>query len=163
MAFTVEDGTGVEDANSWVPVDYANSYFTERGITTWTGADGVKEKALVRATDYVHVRFGRHWIPVGSDEVDPEVLYTFNETIPVNLKKAVSEYALRALTATLAPDPTVDDNGLVTVVTKKQLGPLQKQYAVIGNQEARPSLLRAYPAADMLLAGLIAGGSRTMR
>ena len=81
----------------------------------------------------------------------------------MNLKKAIAEYALRALTTVLAPDPIVDSNGLITVLTKKQLGPLQKQYDYVGNPKATPSLLRNYPAADMLLTGLVSGGARTMR
>lgn len=164
MTFTVEDGTGVTDANSWADIAFIDAYFADRGIATWTGDETtIKEPAAIRATDYVHTRFGRSWIPVNGDEVDPDVLYTFDGTIPVNLKKAIAEYSLRALSATLAPDPTVDANGLVTVLTKKQLGPLQKQYDLVGNPKATPALLRNYPAADMLLASLVSGGARTMR
>ena len=69
MTYTVEDGTGVTDANSWATISFINAYFTDRGIATWTGNQTtIKEPAAIRATDYVHKRFGRSWIPVNSND-----------------------------------------------------------------------------------------------
>lgn len=164
MAFTVEDGTGVTDANSWTDVAFADAYFADRAITAWTGSNSVKEAALIRAADYIHTRFGANWIFVDPDEVDPNVLYTFGGTIPVLLKKAQSEYAVRALTTVLAPDPEVDASGVQTVVIQKVLGPLEKKFQRVGNPMSAPPLLRNYPAADLLLASLVNPASgRTYR
>ena len=50
MAFIVEDGTGVEDANSYTSVAFADAYFADRNNTTWSGASVAdKEFALVKA------------------------------------------------------------------------------------------------------------------
>lgn len=165
MAFIIEDGTDVTGANSWIDVSFADNYFADRAIVAWSGDDTtIKQPALIRAADYVHNRFGSRWIQVLEDQVDPELLYTFNGTIPKLLKYAQCEYALRALSIVLAPDPILDANGNAIVLTMKQLGPLEKKFELVGNPKSRPPLLRDYPAADMLLVTLIIpGGGRTYR
>lgn len=159
MAFTVEDGTGVAGANSYVTLEFANDYFTERAVTAWTGADGVKQSALIRATDYIEGRFGARFI--GTPTTDTQGLHFpvsdvsdyAEDEIPIKLKRAQCEYALRALTAELAPDPTVDESGVSVVTVKSKLGPLEEAFQVVGS--GVPQLVRAYPAADMLLTGLL--------
>jgi hypothetical protein len=164
MPFTVETGAGVPDANTWTDDVFADNYFLERGIASWAGVLSVKQVALIKATDYIHSRFGARWIPVGEDGVETDKLYTFNGTIPILLKRAQCEYALRALTAPLAPDPVVDENGMTLVVTAKTLGPLEKKFKVVGNGDSAAPLLRSYPAADMLLTTLLNPASgRTYR
>lgn len=50
----VEDGTGLVNADSYVTVEFADSYFSTRGITEWTELTQTKkEQALIRATDYI--------------------------------------------------------------------------------------------------------------
>jgi hypothetical protein len=164
MPFTVETGAGVQNANSWIDVAFADNYFSERGITAWSDPNTVKQAALIKAADYIHNRFGSRWITVGEDAVEPDKLYTFNGTIPVMLKRAQSEYALRALVAPLAPDPVVDENGMTLVVTEKKLGPLEKKFKAVGNTDSTAPLLRSYPAADILLTTLLNPASgRTYR
>lgn len=168
MAFTVEDGTGVADANSFGAVADADAYFTERGVAAWTGVQAVKEGALIRATDYIETRFGARFKGTKVDE-DQSLSFPredadeFDEDeIPRNLKRATFEYALRALTAELAPDPVIDPSGVAVVTTRKKLGPMEKEFQVLGS--GTPKLLRAYPAADMLLAPLLVpGGNRVIR
>src|SRR5678815_4685019 len=74
MAFTVEDGSGVEDANAYIPIDYADEYFSDRAITTWTGSDAVKQAAIIKATDYIEKVYGTRFLGYKNDE-DP-VSYT---------------------------------------------------------------------------------------
>lgn len=169
MAFTVEDGTGVADSNSYATVAFVDAYFLERAVTAWTGVDSVKEAALIRATDYIEARYGYRFIgeQVATDQSLSWPRYNagdYDETeIPVKLQRATAEYALRALSAALAPDPTVDSGTGVSVVTVKQkLGPLEKQLQVLGS--SYPALIRAYPQADMLIHGLVnPAANRTIR
>lgn len=142
MALTVRT-TIKGEGNSFATLSFANSYFAERAILTWKGTDAVKEAALVRATDYIDTRFG--------DRFTCEALEL--EEIPVNLQRACSEYALRALSAALAPDPVLDASGVSVVTVAKTLGPLEKKFQVLGS--GVPQILRSYPAADMLLRGLL--------
>ena len=71
MAFVVEDGTGLENANSFCSVAFADSYFSDRGIAAWTGSNTVKEQALVRATDYISNRFTFRRDPYSEEQALP--------------------------------------------------------------------------------------------
>jgi len=166
MAFIVEDGTGVADANSYVTVEFADSYFADRGNEVWDAItdDADKEKLLVRATDYVEKIFGRRFIGEMTDMTyplswprtyaDPYAV----DAIPLLLKKAVCEYALRANDGPLMPDPAVDATGFSMVTTRKAVGPIEKEFRVAGGA-GRPQLVRSYPEADALIAPLLVPGS----
>ena len=119
MAFIVEDGTGLANATSYVSVADADTHFTDRGNTVWTGATvTVKEVALVKATDYVEKRFGPkfrgfreskqqslEWPRLNAFDND-DFLYSDVDRIPRNLKRGIIEYALLALElGTLLPVP----------------------------------------------------------
>ncbi len=49
MALTVEDGTGITGANTYVSLADCNTYHTNLGNTTWTGTDAAKTSAIYRA------------------------------------------------------------------------------------------------------------------
>lgn len=148
--FLVEDGTGVDGANSFVDVAYADQYFLDRAVTTWTGVDGVKQSALVRATDYVTTRYTLRddLVPaLGGPAADPVI------TVPDKLKRAISEYAVRALSADLAPDPTVDESGQKVIGSTETVGPITETKSFTPG--GTTFIFRPYPAADILLKGLI--------
>ena len=116
MAFVAEDGTGLEDANSLCDVAFADAYFADRVVTAWTGADAVKQGALIRATDYVEGRWalkfkGSEQFPEVQGLSFPRLEIGWDDAVPVGIKRAVAEYALRALANPLAPDPVVDATG----------------------------------------------------
>lgn len=166
MAFVAEDGTGLANANSYATVAFADEYFADRGITAWTGSDTVKQQKLIQATDYIEGRFTFDGEPFSEDQalhfpvVDCETGDAAD--MPVNLLKATAEYALRALSAPLAPDPTMDDTGGRVIAKTEKVGPLEEstQYS----ETAPIQRFRPYPAADILLKGLVADtGNRVVR
>ncbi len=170
MAFTVEDGTVVSGANAYITVAAANAYHTERGNAAWTGSDTVKEQAIVRATDYLEGRFGARFIGriFSADQFlswPRDDISTITTTeIPLGIQQATAEYALRALTTSLAPDPEVDASGYVRVVEERQIGPLRTRYAVRSTDgNFMPATFRPYPLADMLLRGLVRPSGRVYR
>jgi hypothetical protein len=68
MAFTVEDGTGVTGANSYLSVADADTYWADRANasspdgTAWSGASTAdKEGALVEASQYLDANFQWVW------------------------------------------------------------------------------------------------------
>ena len=75
--------------------------------------------------------------------------------LPASLLKAHSEYALRALTAAapLLTDPTNTVTAGQVIKTKEKIGPIEEEttYAEGSGGTTLPS----YPAADLLLAGLL--------
>jgi len=53
MSLTVEDGSGLSTADSFVSVADCDAYHVARNNTTWTGTTTAKEGAIIRATDYL--------------------------------------------------------------------------------------------------------------
>lgn len=168
MAFIVEDGTGKIDATSYCTVEFADAYFEDRGNAVWAAivADTTKEVALIKATDYIDSRFGASFKGTPYYPDTPQAL-AFPRTapcitgIPTVLKRACCEYALRALSAKLAPDPTVAANGGKVISERKVLGPLEKEIRY--SEAVSIQLLKPYPAADMLLRALFNSGNRVIR
>lgn len=159
MAFVEEDGTGLATATSLVSVAFADEYFTDRAIAAWTGSTVVKQAALVRATDYIETRFGNLFL--GDKKVTLQALSfpranTSTGEFPVAVKRAVCEYAVRALGASLLPDPEIHASGQALERTRSRVGPIEEetrfQYQGVGTQRI---ILRPYPAADILLRGLV--------
>lgn len=119
MSFTVEDGTTVEGANSYVSVAYADTYHSDRGNSDWTGTDDVKEAALVKATDYIEQTYTGRWIgyKVEYNQAlswprtynDPDLyntIYDISGEVPDRLKQAVCILALESLSTDLNPTQT---------------------------------------------------------
>ena len=159
MTFLAEDGTGLELANSLVDVAYADEYFLERSIATWTGTTAVKQSALIRATDYIETRFAHLFI---GDKKNPAQALSFPRVntgaaeMPVAAMRAVCEYAVRSLSVILLPDPEIHASGQGLERTREKIGPIEEetrfQYQGIGTQRI---IIRPYPGADMLLRGLL--------
>lgn len=76
--------------------------------------------------------------------------------IPVRLQEAMFEYAYRANTNPLAPDPTVDASGLRLTGTEKKVGPIVTKYTYAENQVIK--ITQPYPAADRLLQEYVSTG-----
>ena len=166
MSFVVEDGTGVADSNSYTSEAFADAYFLDRSNATWAAASSSeKEVALVKATDYIELRFRDRW--QGNLSPDATTLsfprqYLYDrkgelvEGVPTDVQKATCEYALRALSASLLPDPTVADSGQAIKRIFEKVGPIETETEYEGGA-ARPDLIRPYPTADRLLVYWITG------
>lgn len=153
MAFTV-GWLGL----SLVSVDDADQHFADRGVTAWPAAGKQvpdKQAALVRATDYVRAMFFARLDPA---LVNPDL-------IPDALVQAISQYALIELKTPggLAPTPQVDAAGVGLVLTRKKIGPIEKQYSVVGGTDAKPATRRSFPVADALIASLLLSGAGLAR
>lgn len=176
MTFIVEDGTGVADANSYTDVAFADAYFTDRANTTWsTATTSDKEIALIKATDYMELRFRDRWkgnlAPEATtlsfprqyfyDRKGQQIDFTA-DGIPIDIQKATAEYALRALSSSLLPDPTVSESGQAIKRTFDKVGPIETEIEYEGGA-SRPDLIRPYPTADRLLLFWIAGTGGVIR
>lgn len=181
MAFTVETGEGVEGANAYVPVDFVDDYHTDRSNGGWSGTTEEKQAAIIRASDYVDKRFseryrgyrqtkkqGMQWPRLNAMDDSGYLL----QEVPAQLQKAVSEYALRALSLTpLAPDPAVsyttrDTTGTGTSqsdvaqeLTSKRtkIGPIDTklEYKSSSSSDYGSYKIPPFPEADMLLSELL--------
>lgn len=138
MALVVEDGTGLANAESYVDVAYCDAYFTARNNTTWAAiaTSALKEGYIRQAMDYLSL-YTRSWkgsrLQLGQaldwprwNVVRPEItdyLTLDPNVIPVEIKNAVAELALRASAGPLLPDETSP------FVLKEAVGPLSREYA----------------------------------
>lgn len=112
MAIVVEDGTGLADANSYVSIAYADSYFYDRGNSVWdTYTPENKAQALILATEYLDMYYNYTGYKSSSTQaLDWPRDYAYdvdsNEItdIPVTLKKMTCEAAVRAIASELQPD-----------------------------------------------------------
>lgn len=69
--------------------------------------------------------------------------------VPLKFKQATAEYALRSLTAELAPDPTADTSGVPIQRRREKVGPIEEEFEFVSGGVIR--IFRPYPAADRLL------------
>lgn len=154
MTIIVEDGTGLPDSNSYASVAEADAYFTDRLNETWANSSTEsKEVALIGATDYIDMRFA--FLLKGNIVVDTQMLQFPRdafELIPINLKKATFEYAVRAISNSLAPDLVASTTGYQVSRTFQKIGPIEERtdYAVIGPGSSI-QYFKPYPAADALM------------
>jgi len=79
--------------------------------------------------------------------------------IPLKLKQATAEYAVRSLLAILAPDPVIDSTGAAIQSKTDIVGPIEESRTYVDG--ALPRVFYPYPAADELLSEYVlsAGGS----
>lgn len=167
MSFTVEDGTAKADAVSYASVATFLAYWTDRNIDLSDSEPEALQAALLAASAYIDTRYhgrwkGRRytleqamaWPRIGVYDGDGFVVA--ETSIPAKLVRATCEYAKRALGAELAPDPTANPN---VVSETKTAGPVSKSVTYAGG--AALEVLKAYPAADMLLKDFLVspGGS----
>lgn len=84
---------------------------------------------------------------------------TLIEGVPNRLKQAVCEYAVRAVSENLLPDPTVD-RSLQRRLEK--VGPIEEEYEYVPGTAGKV-MFRSYPAADKLLSPLLLGFGGVIR
>jgi hypothetical protein len=158
VSLTVEDGTGLAAADSYVSIADALVYHAAMGNTAWAAAtEAVQEIALRRAAQYLDTEYryrGERLTTTQALEwprVDYESDYRAEAWPVVALEQAACEAALRALSDTLRADVSSDQ------VTEETVGPITIKYASKSGQTRYPivsSLLRRY---------VIGGGSSMLR
>ena len=165
MPLVVEDGTGLDDADSYADVSFADTYFASfAGSTSWSGANtATKTAALRAATQYLDLRFGRSMngqrLSTTQALAAPRTRIVFDGRviagIPNELKKATAEAANRWIQdpAQLLPDEAAGSN-----VTSKSvdIGGIRIGKSFVGGA----STSKSFPIVEKLmrLSGLVASG-----
>jgi hypothetical protein len=115
--FTVEDGSGLAAATSYISVEDADQYHEDRGNADWAGVDAVKQSALIKATQYLDAHYlwatGRKatkaqalgWPRLFAEDADG---YTIESTeVPTVVGHAAAELARQVILGTdLQPTET---------------------------------------------------------
>jgi hypothetical protein len=165
--FIVEDGTGLSNANSYCTTVFGDTYFSERDNSVWDSFfDDKKQAALIRATDYIEMRFGSQFkgvkykttqalsfpsiivsTPTGDyiyDLIDPTLVIGI--TIPIAIQRATCEYAVRSLTGSL----TTDDSNLTGMNKRVKVGSIETETSYPTSQQPIKQF-HSYPTADLLI------------
>lgn len=169
MSFLVQNDAGsIEDANAYISVAFFESYWTDRGYD-YSGFDSSEiEIAIVKATDYVDGRFAYEFS--GSQKTlaqqtqwprlaayDSSGNYV-GEMIPNILKKAISEYAKRALISELVADPVRNEYGKSVKAKSTKIDVITTSIEYDNDAGFE---MPEYPMADKMIDQLTHGGGKT--
>jgi len=171
VAFNVQDDQGsVASANAYILTAFLDSYHADRGNSLGTASTSDKEKAVVKATDFLDRRYRERFIGIRLSSTQttewPRVNAFYKDGrivqgIPVEVKQAAAELALRALTADLAPDPAYDETNRIVVAKSSKVGPIEESFTFADDGTILD--WRQYPTVDGLLAELVDEGQRLLR
>lgn len=160
MSLIVEDGTGMENAESYASVAQADARLAALGMTNWAALTSTeKEQALRRATVAMGQFCGGRWKgtrlyriqaldwPRYGVEVDG---YGIPSTeVPVDVVSACIDLALKAAAGDLNPD-------LSRAVKREKVGPLETEYADYSPQATQ------YRALNQALSVYLRGGGASV-
>ena len=140
MTLIVETGSGSSTAESYISVADADTYHSNHGNATWaTLTTTVKEQLLRKATDYMVAVYRLKWdgyryvntqaldwpriyVPVRDIcSVNAFPQYVDFDVVPVQVKNACSELALKANSETLLNDQSQN-------VVREKVGPIEVEY-----------------------------------
>lgn len=167
-AIVVEDGTGMETANSYVSLSDADEFIRAKAgnPSAWTGATvATKQDALRQATLAIDLRYGNRWSGnrVTSEQaldwpreyaVDGAGNYIDSDVVPTRLAQATALLALLYVQGETIMATTEDSADIASET--KTVGPISKSVTYRG---AKPSQTR-FPMVDKMLytAGLVTYG-----
>lgn len=162
MVLVVQQEPPVDGANSYTTVSVFRAYHGARGTDVALYTDQQVEFALIKATQYVDVRFNfvGYQYAKGQDTEWPRSS-AFDKRgdrlsgIPKPLAQAVCEYALRSLAADLLADP-VREVGRQVKSRTEEVGPIKESVEYEGSAGFQ---MPSYPLADRILIskGLVIG------
>lgn len=137
MSLIVEDGSGRSDSESYISVADADTYHSNIGNATWaTLTTTVKEQLLRKATNYMVQVYRSVWAGIRKNDTqsldfprflvpkyDNGAMYSYydSDSVPKEVKDACCEFALKANSASLAPD-------LDRLTKREKIGSLEVEY-----------------------------------
>lgn len=172
MTLVVQDDNGtVAGANGYLSVADFKLYHDARANSYAGSNDSAIGAAIVKATDYLDGRFrfvgerrnspdiqATQWPRNGAYDGDRRMI----TGIPREVKEATAEYALRALSAPINPDPSRDVTGAAVAERSESVGPISETVKFVGGATF---VLPKYPTADnkLRMAGLLRNSGSLLR
>lgn len=165
MALTIEDGSGVAGASSYIDVAAARTYAAARGLTL-PAADGDVEALLIKSMDFIEAYRGDfqglktaatnplQWPRTG---VTLDGYPLAEDAIPQVLKDAQAQLAVDAQNADLMPTGTGRE------VVMERVDVVQVQYAESGNTNPQPIFTKAEALLKPLFKSGLFGSLRSLR
>jgi len=160
VTLIVEDGAGLETAESYASVAQADARLASLGMTNWaTLTPTEKEQALRRATVAMVQFCGGRWKgtrlyraqaldwPRYGAEVDGHAIPSTE--VPVDVRNACIDLAIKAAAGDLNPD-------IERAVKREKIGPLETEYSDYSPQSTR------YRALEQALSGYLRGSGASV-
>ena len=161
MPITVETGTGLADAETYISTSDADTYHAARGNAAWAALSAEsKEAALRRATDYMGQAYRLRW--AGQRATSTQALdwprtgavvdgFTLaSDLVPAAVSRACADLALRASAEDLSPD-------LERGIKRERVDVIETEYDTASPQAKR------FRAVDQLLSPYLSGGGAFVR
>lgn len=141
----VEDGSGVENANTYIDEAYLTTYASDRGLSVPTTTQA-QQQAIIAAMDYL-TYFTDQWagtrtadaqaLPWPRESVYIDNVEQASDAIPEDLKKAQAQLVVEKNRGTLLfPEPL--QSATEGLVIENTVGPLTKKFAFTGKGTANP-------------------------
>lgn len=164
MTLIVEDGTGLNNAESYISVDFFKTYHKDRG-TVFDLSTGEIEAKLRLATEFIDLRWGRAFPgnPLNEDQALCIPTDYFDPPIPVALKRACAEIAKFSTEGDLFINQSNASAGIRK--TREEVGPIRTETVYF--QPGDGGSLKAYPlirkAEDLMKTITFGAGNRVYR
>ncbi len=144
MAFVIEDGTGVTDANALISVAELNDYMNDRGLDIYANIDSEKEAAIIIASqDYIDTYFTIRGTSLTTTQ---GMQIPTNEVgVLADIKRACAMAAVLHLKGRLFVTPT-DVTQRVVIEEESKVGSLSDKTVY---QEDGASYTTKYPTASI--------------
>lgn len=163
MTVIVEDGTGLDNANSYVSTADADAYFASRGNTAWAAlSQDAKDAAVINASEYADIRWGDKLRdrPLESEQALEMPRRNLRnrygdeiEGVPRDWVRGVIEYAFRSSQNSLTNAPVRRSEQEVRS-RRVTVGPITTSNSFVTSDETKPtssgSDFIVYPIADEL-------------
>lgn len=159
MALTVEDGTGLAAADSYLSTADADTYHSGLGQSAWVGTPTAKERVLRRATaalDRLYTFVGYRstkeqaldWPRTGAFDSDDFAIE--DDEIPQALLDACAELAMRLLCVDESPDVAAADANTTSQTETAGRVSISKSFGAAGAAAPR------FPKVDQILYAITA-------
>lgn len=154
IVITVEDGTQIPDANSYVSVADARAYAANRGVTLSSDDDEVAAD-IIKATDYLEAQAcryqGRPTSPTQSLQWPRTGVFLNCDEIPSNaIPKSLIGAQVQLVMAIAAGFDLQPNISPQDYIVKEKVGPIETQYA----DPLAVGIMPTFGAANALLAPL---------
>jgi hypothetical protein len=159
MPLIHEDGSGKPDAETYISITDADAYHLSHGNSAWSTIQEEQKRIYLRdATNYMVDNYRNLWKghrthstqaldwPRTGIVIDKGRTIIANNMIPIEIKRACAELALRASIGTLVKDQS-------RKVASETVGPVKVVYERYANQQ------KVYKQVDMMLSPFLSVNS----
>lgn len=165
----VEDGTGLDNADAYIDVQFFRDYFgnlNDADVTDTVPVDDVCKAAIRKATQFFDAQWGPRakgdLLVPGDDDTDPQALIFPRDDdagIRLKLKQAIAELAKLALSAPLAGAGAVVASPSAAQISSMKAGSVEIAFAQAIKPEIETAVAERFYLIERLCAPFLRSGA----